>query len=240
MINIMRTTSNSGSALHILLLAIVLFAAVSAVITQSGKGGSDILRPEKAKLYAGEIISYANQVSQAVRKVMLVNNCSDTQISFEGAPFDGSDTNYVNPNAPSDFSCHIFHPNGGGMAKRNISNGYTNLDITFPRNICIPYLGSGTTITNCASNSDHTELLMLIPEKVNSKDTISEEICKAINFSLGIEGIPEDGGCSTNNSFFNGTYSTGYTINSSPAKNSGCFVSECRGTHGFYHVLIQR
>lgn len=182
MMNIMRKTTNSGSALHILLLAIVLFAAVSAVVTQSGKGGSDILRPEKAKLAAGELINYANQLSQAVRKVMLVNDCTDSQISFERAPFDGSDLSYRNTQAPLDKRCHIFNQNGGGVAfrlppeaaldkSRNDQTDYGAFIIT--GNTSVKNLGS-----DCASSACN-ELVLFLPH-------INAETCKEINRKTGL------------------------------------------------------
>lgn len=255
-----NANANSGSALHILLLAIVLFAAISAVITQSGKGGSDVVGPEKAKIYAGEILNYANKISEAVHKVMLINDCTDTQISFERAPFDGSDTNYVNPNAPSDFSCHVFHPNGGWVSERQINTDwikgsglakwygaffYTGVD-------CVPGIGlGGDHLCFNTNDNDDTELNIVLVD-------VKDEVCDQINSRLGTEkptqldgndffykagdeatyGFKgEYGYLPKPNTLSSHIYSAGYLTQS---KKAACFYSVNAATNIFYSVLLAR
>lgn len=244
-----------GSAMWFILIGIVLFAAVSATITQSGKGNtSALLGPEKAKIYAGEIMNYANQLSGAVRRVMAVNNCSDTQISFEEPPFDGSDSNAVNNNAPSDFSCHIFHPDGGGVTRTKLDE-----DIYEPsqsgtsrmQNVWGDYLVTSIAAidqigTTCFQGRC-MELLFWLPN-------LRLEVCEALNKRLGVESIDDEYAVSLDGpaDFFQGSYSypgsgdaigTGSGGDAMQGKKSACFVRAGAldlGQYTFYHTLIAR
>lgn len=111
-----------GNALFFILIGVALFAALSFAVSDMMRGGSATsISDETAKLQATDIIDYARSVRQAVQNVRISNGCEDTQISFEKTPFDGSDAGYVNANAPSDFSCHVFHSNGGGLSSPSLS-----------------------------------------------------------------------------------------------------------------------
>ena len=114
-----KYNSQAGNVLFLILIAVVLFAALSyAVTSSSGSGGNKDTSEDKAKLYVAEITQYASAVRTAITWLTATSKCDDTELSFEGPPFDGSDVDYVNPNSPNDFSCHIFHPEGGGVSFR--------------------------------------------------------------------------------------------------------------------------
>lgn len=112
----MLKETQKGNILFLILIAVALFAALSYVVTSSSRSNEGGIAKDKAKLAASRIIQYATHIEQALQRLKLINKCQDTQISFERAPFNGSDTQYINPYAPSDHSCHVFHSNGGGVS----------------------------------------------------------------------------------------------------------------------------
>tara|TARA_B100000686_G_scaffold339746_1_gene414316 strand:- start:9971 stop:10720 length:750 start_codon:yes stop_codon:yes gene_type:complete len=110
--------STRGNVLFLILIAIGLFAALSYAMTQPGRGGASIDQ-ERASLLAGEIFRELAAMDQAVKRLQLIKKCSDTEISFaydsDGDGDIDSNDDYYNPNAPTDFKCHMFHEDGGGL-----------------------------------------------------------------------------------------------------------------------------
>jgi hypothetical protein len=108
--NAMNQSSQSGNIFLWVLMAIVLLAAVGVAVMRTNPTSTNMLTDEQAKVYANQIIAYANNVQSAVKRLQL-RGCADTEISFENS----LDTNYINLSAPSDKSCHVFDPSGGGL-----------------------------------------------------------------------------------------------------------------------------
>ncbi len=89
---------------------IALFAALGFAISRGTQTGISGMTKQQTNLAATQILDYAQAIKNAVRELQ-INGCSDTEISFENAIVAG----YNNPNSPSDGSCNVFHPNGGGL-----------------------------------------------------------------------------------------------------------------------------
>jgi hypothetical protein len=116
-----KTNNNqSGNVLFLVLIAVALFAALSYAVTQSTRGGGDS-DSEANLIQSTEIINYLSSLSQAITRMQVIKGCSDTEINFNyDSDGDGIFVNdagdlYNNTGSPSDMSCHLFHPNGGGM-----------------------------------------------------------------------------------------------------------------------------
>ena len=100
--------------------------------------------------------------------MVLHNGCDDTQISFQN----GITSGYVNPNAPSDGSCNVFDPRGGGVIwKREIANSATT-----GSNRCFLGYYSQPGVGNFT-----TDPSLIMYQPVNSAD-----VCNEINNILGI------------------------------------------------------
>ena len=99
-----------GSAIVWILIMVALFAALTYTMSEGSRTGESQLGDQQAGLAATEILDYGRNIKNAVQQ-LLINGCSDTEISFENDVVAG----YTNANAPTDKSCHVFHPNGGGM-----------------------------------------------------------------------------------------------------------------------------
>jgi hypothetical protein len=107
--------AQKGNVLFLILIAVALFAALSYAVTDSSRGGVDGGSQETNKRTASEFVQYGISLNTAITRLRVLNQCSNEEISFEIAPFDGAGSRY-NANSPADFSCHVFHPAGGGVS----------------------------------------------------------------------------------------------------------------------------
>jgi len=102
----------SGNILFIIVIAVALFAALSYAVTQSTRTTGSTTT-EKGRLAASQIINYISGLQVAINRMMLTNQCSIEQIDFTNPNYPVQPTS--NPRAPSNNTCHMFHPDGGNM-----------------------------------------------------------------------------------------------------------------------------
>jgi len=232
----------SGNVLFLILIAVALFAALSYAVTSSSRVGGAGVTKENNRISGAEVIQYATQLEQTVTRLRVINNCSVTQLSFERAPFDGSDTLYLNSNAPGDFGCHIFHPAGGAQPYRDMSpSSWRGDGQLFTIHNRIDGVGCDQ-----AADSGCYELLFLIE--------LEEEICLEINKRLNMlnsdGSLPEDDASMVASSFQGQStiVPTGNAISDLSAeqklfaKYNGCINITVLAHAGpkYYHVLIGR
>lgn len=223
-----KRKNESGNVLFYILIAIVLFAALSFVVGGMMRGGNaDMIGEEQAKLYAGEILDYARVVRQAVQDVRISNGCTDTEIRFVNNVTSGYGTSVRS-------DCDIFDPAGGdvryappvdkwGVGTEWIFSGRT------------PVLGVGTN-DGTANASD----LTIVLSDVNST------VCKEINNKGGIQNPsdnpPIDVGSLDTTTKFTGAYDTASEYNAPEidGKMYGCLQNAAQTSNIFYQVLIAR
>ena len=224
-----------GSILFYILIAVALFAALSFAVARmlQGGGAADNISGERQDTTVIEILDYTNAMRQTVRNLRISNNCDEDQISFERSPFDGSDTSYVNPNAPADFSCHVFHAQGGAMrysAPTTAMNGGA-----------ADWFITGYSEVPRVGESGKPELIVILPD-------ISKALCLRLNDKLGVDNpsgdAPEDAD-SVNSTTFKGTYEMHTQIGLAAqlgGKMAACFkhTQPNPDTYNFYQVLIGR
>ena len=220
----------NGSAIIIVFIAVVLLAALTFAVISSDRGNTNNLTAGQAQIAASEIMKYARSVESAVKKLQLVNECSEDQISFENNAVSG----YTNANSPVDNSCHVFDVNGGGLTWVSPNNLNDNSEW---------YFTDSTLITDVNSNANG-ELIMLLPNTL-------EEICREINRRINISDIPQDqtpAFSSLGSIKFTGGFSAILDTLSDAGSaldgnKTGCFEGggvPATGTYHFYHVLIAR
>lgn len=223
------------------LIGIALFAALGFAMSQSSRGSGATLTREMLELHSSEIVEHANNLRNAIMQVKALG-CDDEQISFEKSPFDGSDSNYVNLSSPGDFSCHIFHPDGGGMKPKD-----------FPEDIYDPSFTS--TARGSSFNADNRVNgigTSTAAELIYFLTGISPEVCQKINEKLGYGSTMID-----DNSIFAGTtyFQGNFEVGDNTFKNVGdgtilegstsgcvheltsCFPDDC---YHYYRVLIPK
>lgn len=92
-----------GNILFLILLAVVLFAALSYAVTSSTQGGGADASSEIAELEAARQADYITLIQNTALRLEMVQGCS----SIDYTPPEDQ--------TPGDKSCHMFHPDGGGV-----------------------------------------------------------------------------------------------------------------------------
>ncbi len=233
-----------GNILFLILLAVVLFAALSYAVTQGMRGGGNDAGPEKARTIAAEILNYATLMEQTINRLRVSGGCTPVQISLENTVESG----YANAYSPVDKHCNVFDPAGGGMS-------WKTPDI----NWLIPYADTATFVYAGADHGKFNIPLNVcvdgLARPCNGSDSASKQIilglkwlrrdvCEAINLSIGNTGADYtnmqvcsqagDSGRHTGIFPASGIFSCGV---STAGKRTGCVYSS-RSGYTFYHVLL--
>jgi len=232
--NATKHHSQKGSVIFIILVAIVLFAALSYVVANIMRTGNpEAIDEQKSRLYGGELLDTGRQMRQAVQNMRISNGCGDTDISFENSIVAG----YANAGAPGDNSCHMFHPDGGGMSwiapPSDINDGSQ-------------WVFTGIANVKLVGDDATNDLLVILPG-------LRESVCEQVNESLklGLSAVPVDGD-DFDEAKFTGTYTATDTVSGGAdpptcpghdlcGQMAGCFREAAGGQrYIFYQVLIAR
>tara|TARA_B100000686_G_C16783382_1_gene973519 strand:- start:2235 stop:2945 length:711 start_codon:yes stop_codon:yes gene_type:complete len=175
-----------GNILFVVLLGIVLFGALNFTVLRSSE--EDVVINHDAYADANQLIQYGESLRQAVAYLRTNHGCTLKQLNFDPPPFDGSvlSGDYINPNSPTDFSCHVFHPNGGKASYR-LEEFADMFGIEYASNRIA--IGEGSDLrqigtTECAS-PECTEVYLSL---VTNTETASD-ICSSYNKILGNETL---------------------------------------------------
>jgi len=164
----------SGNALIYVLIAIVLFAALSFTLSrQTDTSEAGVLADERAELYATQMISYTAQVKSVIDQMLLVGSDVD-DLDF----IDPSDAGF-NAGTQRARADRVFHPEGGGLIKGRIADDAIDENITDP--VAGWYLGRFNNVEWTASTGEEIILVAYqirrqICEKNNEKITGSSVI----------------------------------------------------------------
>lgn len=151
--------NNQGNVLFLILIAVVIFAALSYAITQSSRGNGNI-DEEKQTLDASVLRNCISSVETGKLRVTTVQGCADNEVSYE-LP-DGSNSN---PSAPLDQSCHVFTPGQGGASPcgpwSNTCSAADLLALAVGQNCQgLIYAGANGANRLYTSSADHSESLV--------------------------------------------------------------------------------
>ena len=244
----MNKNSQNGNAIVMILIAVALFAALSLAFTNTSRTSSSFIGDEEAKAYANQIIAYGNDVKSAVKRLQL-RGCSDTEISFENNIV----TDYVNPNAPTDQSCHLFNVAGAGLQWQSPPPSIEN-SATFSGWQPTGFFGltgvatpSGNVACYVQTNpAECAELIVFLYLAEN------KNLCLKINNNLNITNPSNSppvsntagmGHMYTTAGAFTGTYDGSTSFHHVPdiwGEPAGCFQYHATNDYFFYKVLIAR
>jgi hypothetical protein len=231
----------SGSALLYILIAIVLFAALSFAIAQMSRGGGEGAGEEVRRLQASEILQYARGMQTTVQSLK-IEGAEDTQLSFQSAAL-GAGYNY----ASCGDACQIFSPSGGGMIYSKPSADWLDQANSGGAGYGDWIFSGSNAVTGVGTDgggADSAELLMILP-------WVDKSLCTEINDMLGIDNPgsdpPADAGNAELATKFTGTYAGMQTIGGGDpeidGERAGCFEgggAPAPGTYHFFQVLIAR
>lgn len=239
----MRSKYQSGNVFFLILVAIALFAALSATVVQSGKGGN-MMKPEKAKIHAATILQYSSALESAVRRMQMSNDCADEDISFYK---DGITNAAYEHSPPQPNKCRVYEAEGGGMeyTKPN-TDWFTDPNYAgiswgwhVDANHCFKHVG--TYASTCTPVAIELAVSLL---------GVRKEVCMAINDRLGIanpNGAPPVDSNSISG-YFDGVYGPSGHINvggASELEGKKAFCMQDIGGFSdqeylFMHALIVR
>ena len=179
----MKNTPQSGNAIIWILIAVALFAAVTAAVMRSSNTSTSVITGEQAAAYANQLIAYGNDISSTVKRVSL-RGCADNQISFSNNILVERDGDVMYPdnhngNAPTDGSCDVFKTAGGGLTPK-----------TFPQMVTDDGLGGS------APEYAHFVLAQIngvgtpAPEIALYMEKVHPDICKKISQMAGTGDTP--------------------------------------------------
>lgn len=230
---ISQKKSEQGSVLFYILIAVILFAALGAAVSSMMRGPlSGSIGKEKQGIYVTEILSYAQQISNAVRDLRISNDCEDTDISFEN----GFITGYEHTPAARD-ECKVFHPGGAGVAYVDPQADW--LDHTQMSNAGYgEYYFSGKPAAIGVGSTKKDIILFL--------NYVKTDICLKINDQAGVTNPgnepPIDVGAIDSFHKFEGTFDSGSALNPPQTEgfSFGCFQNSGQNRNIFYYVVLAR
>ena len=242
------TNLQRGIAIGPILFVVALLAILAVAISAGTGVFNGDTSAVKAKAQASAILEYANEVKFAVDR-LLGKGCTDTQISFENPIVSG----YVNPNAPSDKSCHVFDVNGGGISWKSPPAGVTTTPATgyspqayrYSGVHCVGGFGSpmngylGGPVAGCRSDASPPQLVM-------STTDLTPQVCDALNTLLG-EEILSSGHNNSSGVLSSAPFVGAYNKNAAGAFDAQATIGKMMGCARvntayiyFYSVLIPR
>ena len=143
-----------GNILFLILLAVVLFAALSYAVTQSQRGSGNDATNEKTQAQAAELMNYFASIDLGVQRMLTTGGVKDYELNF----FYQTAGNYVFGSADNtnctETRCRVFDPAGGGVTGRKVSafardpaNAVTNT-LDSARLVYASIPGAGTSKTD--------------------------------------------------------------------------------------------
>lgn len=195
----MRTAAQRGNALFLILIGVALFAALSYAVTQSGRGGGNIER-EQTKLDSARLQSTFARIAADFRRYALATGT--TRLSKQTSPDPWTLCNYNSAN------CFRFNNPQTPDTIRLSGVDYTIFGNDPNRNRGVTGIGP--------TAGDYMLWLQGIPEA----------LCREINQSLGVAGIPA-----------NSADYPGSAVDATPGQHMACFRNPTSGAHIYYLVV---
>lgn len=229
-----RGSDARGSVLFLILIAVMLFAALSYAMTRSSATGpADRTAEDAAAIKSSQILQHATTVEQAVMR-MRIGGAMHEQISFHTPAW--GHTNYRHtPEAPDAYK--IFHPGGGAVswsAPPQEANDGSEWQITGAFEV--------SNVGSTCGGADCAELVMILPN-------ITKAICDVINERIGILGGQENVSLTAVGTSFTGSFTAADVIGNegiAPGTTTGCYEGSGiadnapADTYHFFHVILPR
>lgn len=239
----------NGNVLFLILIAIFLFAALSYAVTSSSRGGGTSISKDKARANAAAIIQYGTVLRSAVMRMKLSNGCADDTMDFSNNIYQQNDsglTNSANSNAPADKRCHVFEPEGGGIAPVILSPesldmnsvsvatpGYFKLGHGGVRIFQIKSIGTDGPANTPSAN-----------DIVFWQHYLNRETCLAINDLLGVTNPggnpPSTSMTGSAASYVNGSFSSNGILDIPTQSSQPTFCWGPSANYRFIQVLVER
>ena len=161
-----------GNVLFLILIAVVLFAALSYAVTQSSRSGGGGTDGEANLVNSAQITQYPASVRTAIVR-MIIGGVDVTQLNFD-PPSDFAATCNGNPTP-----C-VFHPQGGGATAVTAPAA-----VTADGSQAAWIFTSDFSIENISTTAN--DIVAMLPG-------VGAAICARLNTELGISNVPDGDG----------------------------------------------
>ncbi len=229
-------SEQQGNVLFLILIAVVLFAALSYAVSMSTRNNQKDAGAEKIQVTAAALIQYATSVENAITRLRAANMCPDTDISFATPIYETLGGGEANPESkfspdPPQRRCHVFDANGGQAIAISFKEAAIQGQVAGP-------LKSGHATLIIGSVPD---IGSAAPELILAFPSIRKDVCLDAQRRIGATTATAPvGNCPWTE--FEGNYST------SPACDAGtaglrtwCGNDAANtGATNFYQVVIPR
>lgn len=240
-----RRQNEKGNILFLILLAVILFAALSYAVTQSLRGGGTDASSEKNLVKSAQITQYPVGVRAAILR-MIVGGTDVTTLNFD-PPSTFGDAGWTTTGTKQ-LALNVFHPTGGGavfslVPSEALATASATQRWVFTMNFGVPNIG--TTATTTAAGK---ELLAIAPN-------IDPTLCAKIDSQLGVATVPTLSSTGVGSLAISAslmqevveyTYAPSYSLNltdGSTGLNDKPYLCVKNGSNSdyfYYHVLVER
>ncbi len=233
-----RRVAERGNVIFYVLIAVVLLAALSFAVAQSGRGNVKEISDNQARLLATELIEYSNTAGAAVSQLRL-RGVKDSELCFDDP---GWAIDYDHAGCAADDANKVFHISGAGVIWNEAVGEAMDSSAT-PDNLWHFYgdneiqdVGTTCAAAGCA------DLLIVV-------DELSLAVCIKLNDLLGVNNPgavpPTDLGLGE--TLYKGSFAYNNTIGDEAggtdlkAKTAACFQKTgVPAEYIYYKVLIVR
>lgn len=234
----------SGNILFWILIATVLFAALSYAVAEMMRSGSGDSEREMRKTYATEITQFTDALRKAVHS-MRIDGVDISAVSFENTVLTGA---YVNASCAAGTRCRLFESTGGNLVYQAPEAGWLDSRFSsepgyglwlFPSDSCVRDYPAQDAADCKGDTIDNEDLMVVLPY-------VAAKLCMDINTQLGIDNpggdAPAAAGCH-GSAEYTGSFSETYSIDAPgiSGKAAGCFKqpAACDASAGGYYVFYR-
>jgi hypothetical protein len=228
--------NQGGNALFLILIAVVLFAALTYAITQSNRGSGNSSAREGNSVGASSVTQFPAAVRTGVTRILMRGfGVADLVYS---RPTDGA--SYTAPTAPVTTQQLVFHPDGGGVT------------FTPPDDQAVTSLANATWVINSNAGTTVEGVGTATGDHVMFLTDVKGGVCQQIMNQLYGQGAAITAHPSTRAQII-GTYApaTGLANNNAIALTAangmgaagrafGCFTTAAPVVNVYYHVLVEQ
>ncbi len=232
-----------GNILFLILLAVVLFAALSYAVTSSTRGGGKDASPEKYKTMAAQLVQFGTLVEQSIIRARTVGGAPEWGLDLD----DGSGPSTSNNNNTcTDPGCLIFTKPGRTGLMTSVKFGEEYVDPAFRANN--PSYGGGSGTEMSFRMIPVAGMGTALPDLLYTIQGLTPALCQAVNESLWGRAYSEEEGYGGGIQAYSGTL-TGPLTSTAPnlwdgfytGKNTACIGRLGSGYGGdFYYVVMPR
>ena len=169
-----------GNILFLILLAVVLFAALTYAVTSADRGRGKSASSESSEALAGTILQFFSLIDTAVLRMVTIGGVDPMSLDFGAGVTSGVVSNGTNP-ACTSVACQVFMPAGGGVKMLPLP-----LQATDPNSIGQKTsLGEGTAEFSIGM-WNVVDVGTSLPDIIVAYRALKLDICNAINVAEGV------------------------------------------------------